>query len=199
MAVEQINPAEPRKSAELDVKGADTTNTTQLSREGSNELSSTAEAPLVKRNWYQQIWDFLKTPGSAMQIITAALLAIAIGLAVSTTVSDIPEAVPVILEIPGSLWLRALRATGKLNADTAENLLQFILTHFCSVALDRRCYDPCCAELDEHGKRWWKVGSPYHSVVCEYDDSCHHHQHYPCRSCLEAFDDRRGRRHAHDD
>jgi hypothetical protein len=120
MAVEQINPAEPRKSAELDVKGADTTNTTQLSREGSNELSSTAEAPLVKRNWYQQIWDFLKTPGSAMQIITAALLAIAIGLAVSTTVSDIPEAVPVILEIPGSLWLRALRATGKLKADTAE-------------------------------------------------------------------------------
>lgn len=95
----------------MDVK--DTTNTTQLSREGSNEPPSTQEAPLVKRNWYQQLWDSLKTPGSAMQIITAALLAIAIGLAVSTTVTDIPEAVPVILEIPGSLWLRALRATGK--------------------------------------------------------------------------------------
>ncbi|KAM0710160.1 hypothetical protein Q7P35_002522 [Cladosporium inversicolor] len=109
MAVEQINPAEPHRSAEMDVK--DTTNTTQLSREGSNEPSSTGEAPLVRRNWYQQLWDSLKTPGSAMQIITAALLAIAIGLAVSTTVTDIPEAVPVILEIPGSLWLRALRAT----------------------------------------------------------------------------------------
>lgn len=114
MAVEQINPAEPRRSADMDVKGgADATDTKQLSREGSNEPSSTGEAPLVKRNWYQQLWDSLKTPGSAMQIITAALLAIAIGLAVSTTVSDIPEAVPVILEIPGSLWLRALRATGE--------------------------------------------------------------------------------------
>lgn len=113
MDVEQINPAEPRRSAEIDVKGVETTNTTQLSREGSNELSSAGESPIAKRNWYQQIWDSLKTPGSAMQIITAALLAIAIGLAVSTTVSDIPEAVPVILEIPGSLWLRALRATGK--------------------------------------------------------------------------------------
>jgi hypothetical protein len=50
-----------------------------------------------------------------MQIISAALLAIAIGLAVSTTVTDIPEAVPVILEIPGSLWLRALRATGEFS------------------------------------------------------------------------------------
>lgn len=100
----------------MDVK--DTTNTTQLSREGSNEPSSTQDAPLVKRNWYQQLWDSLKTPGSAMQIITAALLAIAIGLAVSTTVSDIPEAVPVILEIPGSLWLRALRATGKSSENS---------------------------------------------------------------------------------
>ena len=53
-----------------------------------------------------------------MQIITAAFLAIAIGLAVSTTVSDIPEAVPVILEIPGSLWLRALRATGKSSENS---------------------------------------------------------------------------------
>lgn len=115
MAVEQINPAEPRRSAEMDVKGsADATKTTSLSREGSNEPSSTGEAPLVKRNWYQQLWDSLKTPGSAMQIITAALIAIAIGLAVSTSVDNIPEAVPVILEIPGSLWLRALRATGEL-------------------------------------------------------------------------------------
>jgi hypothetical protein len=199
MAVEQINPVEPRRSGELDVKGADTTNTTQLSREGSNELSSTGDTPLVKRNWYQQIWDSLKTPGSAMQIITAALLAIAIGLAVSTTVSDIPEAVPVILEIPGSLWLRALRATGKPNSYTAKHLLQLVLMYVCSVALDRRCYDPCCAELDEHGERRWKVGSPYHYMVCEHDDSRHHHQHHSCRSRLEAFDDSRGRRHAYDD
>lgn len=117
MAVEQINPVEPRKSGDMPPdysKGNQTTNTTPLSREGSNEPSTTVEdAPPVKRNWYQQMWDSFKTPGSALQIISAALLAIAIGLAVSTTVDDIPEAVPVILEIPGNLWLRALRATGK--------------------------------------------------------------------------------------
>jgi len=115
MAVEQITPADsPRRSGDLDIKGNAGTNTTPLSREGSNEPSATAgDAPLVKRNWYQQLWDSFKTPGSAVQIIVAALLAIAIGLGVSTSVSDIPEAVPIILEIPGSLWLRALRATGK--------------------------------------------------------------------------------------
>jgi hypothetical protein len=117
MAVEQITPADsPRRSGDADLKGNAGTNTTQLSREGSNEPSTTAgETPLVKRNWYQQLWDSFKTPGSAMQIIVAALLAIAIGLAVSTTVDDIPEAAPVILAIPGTLWLRALRATGELN------------------------------------------------------------------------------------
>jgi hypothetical protein len=116
MAVEQITPADsPRRSGDMDVKGNAGTNTTPLSREGSNEPSTTTGEPLVKRNWYQQLWDSFKTPGSAVQIIAAALLAIAIGLAVSTTVSDIPEAVPVILEIPGTLWLRALRATGESN------------------------------------------------------------------------------------
>lgn len=96
----------------MDIKGNAATNMTQLSREGSNEPSTTAgDVPLVKRNWYQQLWDSFKTPGSAIQIIVAALIAIAIGLGVSTSVDNIPEAVPVILEIPGSLWLRALRAT----------------------------------------------------------------------------------------
>jgi Na+/H+-dicarboxylate symporter len=59
----------------------------------------------------QRLWRTTKTPGSAIQILIAAALAIAIGMAVTATVSDIPEAAPVILEIPGSLWLRALRAT----------------------------------------------------------------------------------------
>jgi hypothetical protein len=57
MAIEKIEPAEPRSSAEMNLEGAETSDTTQLSREGSNELSSAEEAPLVKRNWYQQIWD----------------------------------------------------------------------------------------------------------------------------------------------
>ncbi|KAF2261921.1 Sodium:dicarboxylate symporter family protein [Lojkania enalia] len=51
-----------------------------------------------------------KTPGSAIQIIIAAAIAIAIGMAVSASVDEVPEAAPAILEIPGSLWLRALKA-----------------------------------------------------------------------------------------
>ncbi|KAE8849761.1 hypothetical protein PTNB85_00177 [Pyrenophora teres f. teres] len=50
------------------------------------------------------------TPGSVWQIIFAALLAIAIGLAVTFTVDEVPEAAIAILGIPGNLWLRALKA-----------------------------------------------------------------------------------------
>jgi hypothetical protein len=65
----------------------------------------------VKETFGQRLLRNLKTPGSALQIVIAAVIAIAIGMAVTATVSDIPEAAPVILEIPGQLWLRALRAT----------------------------------------------------------------------------------------
>lgn len=73
--------------------------------------SRSSEEERVKRPWHQSFYTLLKQPGSALQIILAALLAIAIGLAVTATVDDIPEAAPIILEIPGTLWLRALRAT----------------------------------------------------------------------------------------
>jgi hypothetical protein len=94
---------------------ADLTQEKPLSEQNSNQ-SYDPEEPSAKRRWYWQIWDSLKTPGSAPQIITAALISIAIGLAVSTSVDNIPEAAPVVLEIPGQLWLRALRATGELPA-----------------------------------------------------------------------------------
>lgn len=118
MAVEQItsDPKDPTGTVESDTKGpVNVTNSAGLSREASSEPSYVAdgETTPVKRNWYQQLWDSFKTPGSAVQIIVAALIAIAIGLGVSTSVSNMPEAVPVILEIPGQLWLRALRATGE--------------------------------------------------------------------------------------
>ncbi|KAL5335512.1 Sodium:dicarboxylate symporter [Aspergillus crustosus] len=61
----------------------------------------------IKKPW----WDSIKEPGSALQIVLAAALAIAIGLAVSSTVDDIPYEAPTIIEIPGALWLRALRAS----------------------------------------------------------------------------------------
>ncbi|EGP91174.1 unnamed protein product [Zymoseptoria tritici ST99CH_1A5] len=69
------------------------------------------ETEKPKLNFGQKCLRELKTPGSAIQIILAAILGIAIGIAVSSTTTDIPEAAPTILEIPGMLWLRALRAT----------------------------------------------------------------------------------------
>ncbi|KAH7019392.1 Sodium:dicarboxylate symporter [Ilyonectria destructans] len=66
----------------------------------------TTEEQKIKKPW----WHSVKEPGSALQIILAALLAIAIGLAVSTQVDEVPPAARVILSIPGDLWLRALKA-----------------------------------------------------------------------------------------
>lgn len=74
--------------------------------------TQSVEEPAPKQTIPQRLWRTLKTPGSALQIVVAAAIAIAIGVSVSASVSDIPEAVPVLFEIPGMLWLRALRATG---------------------------------------------------------------------------------------
>ncbi|KAG4411376.1 hypothetical protein IFR04_015483 [Cadophora malorum] len=60
----------------------------------------------VKRKW----WSSIKEPGSALQIVVAALLAIAIGLTVTNTVDKVPDAARAIIGIPGVLWLRSLRA-----------------------------------------------------------------------------------------
>jgi hypothetical protein len=68
----------------------------------------TGENTISKRTWWQRV----KEPGSVWQIIIAALLAIAIGLAVSTTVDEVPDAAIAIIGIPGTLWLRALQAVG---------------------------------------------------------------------------------------
>jgi hypothetical protein len=59
------------------------------------------------------LWQKFITPGSVLQIIAAALLAIAIGLIVTTQVSEVPDAAVALLAIPGQLWLRALRAVGQ--------------------------------------------------------------------------------------
>ena len=59
------------------------------------------------------LWQKFITPGSVLQIIAAALFAIAIGLIVTTQVSEVPDAAVALLAIPGQLWLRALRAVGQ--------------------------------------------------------------------------------------
>jgi hypothetical protein len=78
----------------------------------AQRTSSVSEAQAqasAKKPW----WNSILVPGSATQIVIAAALAIAIGLAVSSTVEKIPAAATTLVGIPGRLWLRALRATGR--------------------------------------------------------------------------------------
>lgn len=88
-----------------------------LSQTSSNEKDLHVrydEAPLepteIKdRKW----WHSIKEPGSAIQIVLAAIVAIAIGMAVNATVDTVPASALAILGIPGRLWLRALTAVGE--------------------------------------------------------------------------------------
>lgn len=85
----------------------------ELEAQQSPTMTSTEQVPIEpvetdKKPW----WHPIKEPGSAVQIVIAALLGIAVGLIVTTQVDDIPEAVPALLMIPGDLWLRALKAVG---------------------------------------------------------------------------------------
>ncbi|KAJ4364280.1 hypothetical protein N0V95_000791 [Ascochyta clinopodiicola] len=78
----------------------------------SSSPSDLSPQPTIDEGEAQKktLWQKFMTPGSVLQIIAAALLAIAIGLIVTTQVSDIPDAAVALLAIPGQLWLRALRA-----------------------------------------------------------------------------------------
>lgn len=54
-----------------------------------------------------------------MQIIIAAVLAIAIGLTVSSTVEEVPTAAITLVRLPGDCWLRALKCVGMLQPNIA--------------------------------------------------------------------------------
>lgn len=83
--------------------------TSDTSSQGPVEVSP--EVP--KKSLGTRLLASLLQPGSALQIIIAAVLAIVIGVTASTQSDDIHAAVPALLVIPGTLWLRALKATGK--------------------------------------------------------------------------------------
>jgi hypothetical protein len=92
---------------------------TQRAREDSTDSpsSKTADIPSgsgmhIAQPEKQTFWQRVKEPGSVWQIIIAALLAIAIGLIVTTQVENVHPAAIAITAIPGTLWLRALRAVG---------------------------------------------------------------------------------------
>ncbi|PGH36452.1 hypothetical protein GX50_00637 [[Emmonsia] crescens] len=55
-------------------------------------------------------WQKVKEPGSVYQILISAVIAIAIGMAVNTTVAKVPVAAIDLCGIPGQIWLRALKA-----------------------------------------------------------------------------------------
>jgi Na+/H+-dicarboxylate symporter len=92
---------------ELDAKTGEVERATSSNSSPSENVGS---APVVAVEEKKTFWQRVKTPGSVWQIIFAAALAIAIGLAVTTTVEEVPEAAIVLLAVPGNLWLRALRA-----------------------------------------------------------------------------------------
>jgi hypothetical protein len=94
---------------------------TRKSRNASTDSPSTANTNVpsgpgmhVAEPEKQTFWQRVKAPGSVWQIIFAALLAIAIGLIVTTQVETVPPAAIALTAIPGTLWLRALRAVGVL-------------------------------------------------------------------------------------
>ncbi|KXH27924.1 Sodium:dicarboxylate symporter family protein [Colletotrichum nymphaeae SA-01] len=72
-----------------------------------HQTSITSEVSVhEKKPWWHPVIE----PGSAVQIIIAAAIAVGIGLGVKTAHPDIPAAATTILIIPGNLWLRSLKA-----------------------------------------------------------------------------------------
>lgn len=79
----------------------------------SSEEQAPVEEVHQRRKWHRFLLDNLKERGSALQIVVAAALAIAIGLIVTSTVDDIPAPVAPLVGIIGTLWLRSLKAVGE--------------------------------------------------------------------------------------
>jgi len=74
----------------------------------SNDTNREEVVVTEKKPW----WHVFLEAGSAPQIISAAALAIALGMIISTQVDNIPTSAAVLVGIPGVLWLRALKAVG---------------------------------------------------------------------------------------
>lgn len=56
-------------------------------------------------------WQHITKP--AVQMVIAAVLAVATGIAVAATVDEVPDAARALLVVPGELWLRGLKCIGK--------------------------------------------------------------------------------------
>lgn len=89
-----------------DTKAAEALSAQETSPSLTPQPTAVEEAPSPRKAFKQRVLE----PGSVWQIIFAALLAIAIGLIAMTQVDEVPPAAIALLAIPGTLWLRALRA-----------------------------------------------------------------------------------------
>ncbi|RYP88472.1 hypothetical protein DL770_004636 [Monosporascus sp. CRB-9-2] len=112
--------------------------------------STVEDGDTEKRPW----WHSVKEAGSAAQIIIAAIIAIAIGMAVVSTVEEVPQAAIDILGIPGNLWLRSLQAV----------VLPLICTAII-IAIQR------LKEMSAKGAKlakwtiWWYIGTTLLAIV----------------------------------
>ncbi|KAF1943295.1 Sodium:dicarboxylate symporter [Clathrospora elynae] len=88
------------------VKHGEAVQTSSPTSSPSEFLPQPTVAVEEKKSFFQRV----KEPDSVWQIIIAALLAIVIGLAVTTQVDEVLEAAIAILATPGNMWLHALRA-----------------------------------------------------------------------------------------
>lgn len=107
---------------------------------------------IVAEEEKKRFWQCVKEPGSVWQIIFAALLAIAIGLIVSTQVEEVHPAAIAVVAIPGTLWLRALRAVGMF-------ICVFVLVlkaDLSSAPHNCHCYDYGDPTSSCHDPRRWK-------------------------------------------
>jgi hypothetical protein len=111
------NQPQPIMAADPDVKSATAADPSSVDSHGT-PVQEYPEPEREKLTIGQTMVKELKTAGSALQIIIAALLAVAIGLIVSTQADNVPVEATDLVNIPGDLWLRALKAVGMSTSPT---------------------------------------------------------------------------------
>ena len=125
----------------------------------STSQPDTAVDVQPKKPW----WNSVRVAGSATQIVIAAALAIAIGLAVSTTVDEVPKAAITLVAIPGNLWLRSLKAVGMwLYLALARTVS--VDREYSSPAVDCHSHDPGRSAPSGHVRRWYVLPPFSHCI-----------------------------------
>jgi hypothetical protein len=156
---------------------------TSLPSNGSPNVS--AEPGInVAQEKKKTFWQRVKEPGSVWQIIIAALLAIAIGLIVTTQVESVHPAAIAIVAIPGTLWLRALRAVGTSQAKLSSYMPG---ADIYSAPNDCHSNDHGHSTLTGNDPRWWegwKDCTLDHRLLRIDYNSCRHPLLPACGPCL---------------